>query len=255
MKLHTPRLVPGYSVCESRHDGYARDYSAIRALRQWQARGLRTGPKPWPSSRVGEAPAAKDARLAAPLVDVATRRRHCQTLVDNANAERLRREGRGLEVFRDPRTLAKFNKFDVVVRASDEERTTAEVIVIAWSWCRRERGIRVLCGLARAYLLRTRTPHNDRDVWLMALELAVPHGTLRAGVDRVVARQRHCPEDLIRAAAAVTFSEARLDSSLVSEVSALDALEPWWRSPTVLTARRRSRRSPSSRPRRRRRGG
>jgi hypothetical protein len=153
-------------------------------------------------------PAAKDARLAPALLDVATRRRLGRHLNDNANAERMRREGRGLGVFRDPRALAKFNKFDVLVRASDDERTTADVIVVTWSRCRRERGIRVYCGLARAYLLRERIPHNDRDVWLMALELAVPYGTLFAGVSRVVARQRHCPEDVIRAVAVTTFGVA-----------------------------------------------
>jgi hypothetical protein len=111
-----------------------------------------------------------------------------------------------LEVFRDPRTLAKFNNFDIAVRVGDDEHTTADVIVFTWSRCRRERGIRVLCGLARAYLLRTRTPHNDRDVWLMALELAVPQGALLAGVRGVLVRQRHCPEDVIRAAAALAFT-------------------------------------------------
>jgi hypothetical protein len=52
-----------------------------------------------------------------------TRRCHCEYLADNANAERLRLEGRGLEVFRDPRTLAKLNRFHVVVRTCDDERT------------------------------------------------------------------------------------------------------------------------------------
>lgn len=132
------------------------------------------------------------------MLDVDTRRRHCRHLMDIANAERMRREGCGLGVFRDPRILAKVNHFDVRVRSSDDESATAGVVLLTWSWCRRERGIRVFCGLARAYLLRERTPHNDLDVWLMALELAVPYGTLFAGVNRVVARQRHCPVDIIR---------------------------------------------------------
>ena len=138
------------------------------------------------------------AKVPPPLLDVAVRRHHCRLIVSTASAARMQEMGRGLGMFHDPRGLAKYNRFNLQVRCTDEERTTAETIILTWSWCRRERGIRVLCGLARAYLLRERIAHHDVDVWLMALEIAVPHGALLAGVDRIVARQRHCPEDIIR---------------------------------------------------------
>jgi hypothetical protein len=141
---------------------------------------------------------AHEARVLPPLLDAVVRRQHCRLIVGTASAARMLEKGSGLGMFHDPRGLAKYNGFNVRVRSNDEERTTAEAIVLTWSWCQRERGIRVQCGLARAYLLRERIAHHDVDVWLMALELAVPHGALFVGVDQIVARQRHCPEDIIR---------------------------------------------------------
>lgn len=137
-------------------------------------------------------------RRPPPLLDEATRCRHCRLLADTANAARMREEGRGLGMFHDPRGLAEYNDFEIYPQLGTDSRTTASCIFVTWHSCQRERGIRVLCGLARAYLLREQIPHNFVDVWLMALELAVPHGALRAGVDVVVARHQHCPEHIIR---------------------------------------------------------
>ena len=144
-------------------------------------------------------------RRPPPLLDEATRRRHCRFLADTANAARMREEGRGLGIFHDPRGLARFNDFPIFPQRDTDERTTASCIFVTWHSCQRERGIRVLCGLARAYLLREQIPHNFVDVWLMALELAVPHGALRAGVDVVVARHQHCPEHIIRSLVVPTY--------------------------------------------------
>lgn len=153
----------------------------------------------------GGAHDGQGTRRPSPLLDEATRRRHCRFLADTANAARMREEGRGLGMFHDPRGLAEYNDFEIYPQLGTDSRTSASCIFVTWHSCQRERGIRVLCGLARAYLLREQIPHNFVDVWLMALELAVPHGALRAGVDVVVARNRHCPEHIIRSLVVPTY--------------------------------------------------
>jgi hypothetical protein len=202
-----PRVGPGSCASEPRSEEAGRRGQLVSVTTKTEqcARDVCVLAGDPQATQSGSAQGTHGAKLRPPLLDEAARRQHCRLLADTANAARMREKGRGLGIFHDPRGLAKYNKFPIRVRCADDERTTAESIVLTWSWSRRERGIRVLCGLVRASLLREQIAHNDVDVWLMALELAVPHGALLAGVDRVVARQQHCPEDVIRSLVVPTY--------------------------------------------------
>jgi hypothetical protein len=196
-----PRVLPGASTAESslnETEPHGRSVEVPTKTEQRPADLSVVVARNTDATPRGSARCVRGARVLPPLLDVGVRRHYCRLIVSTASAARMQKKGHGLGMFHDPRGLAKYNGFKLWVRCTDEERTTAEAIILTWSWCRRERGIRVLCGLVRAYLLRERIAHHDIDVWLMALELAVPHGALLAGVDRIVARQRHCPEDIIR---------------------------------------------------------
>jgi hypothetical protein len=202
-----PRVVPGASAPDTAPEEPARCAQIARATPEIEQRTGVVVPFPR-KPRAAQQSDAHDAQRSTrppPRLDEATRRRHCRFLADTANAARMREEGRGLGMFHDPRGLAEYNDFEISPQLGSDSRTTASCIFVTWHSCQRERGIRVLCGLARAYLLREQIPHNFVDVWLMALELAVPHGALRAGVDVVVARHQHCPEHIIRSLVVPTY--------------------------------------------------
>jgi hypothetical protein len=202
-----PRVVPGASAPDKASEEAARrgQIAGVRPETDQRAGTVVAFPGNPRATQHGDVEGAQAVRRPPPLLDEATRRQHCCLLADTANAARMREEGRGLGIFHDPRGLAKYNNFQVCPQRDDDEPTTASCIFLTWHSCQRERGIRVLCGLARAYLLREQITHNFVDVWLMALELAVPHGALLAGVDRVVARHRHCPEHIIRSLVVPTY--------------------------------------------------
>lgn len=202
-----PRVVPGASAPDTAPDEAARrgQIAGVTPEREQRTCTVVAFPGKPRAAQDGDARDSHGTRRPPPVLDEATRRRHCRFLADTANAARMREEGRGLGIFHDPRGLAKYNNFPICPQRDADEHTTASCIFLTWHWCQRERGIRVLCGLARAYLLREQIPHNFVDVWLMALELAVPHGALVAGVDRVVVRHRHCPEHIIRSLVVPTY--------------------------------------------------
>jgi hypothetical protein len=64
----------------------------------------------------------------------------------------------------------------------------------------RERGLMVLCGIARLWLADVFGRHSSSDVVLLAAEIAAPAGfVLRRGVAPLLERQRHLPAWFLRA--------------------------------------------------------
>jgi hypothetical protein len=61
-----------------------------------------------------------------------------------------------------------------------------------------EVSLRTYCGLSRGYMRRRCIEHTWTDVWLFALDLAVPPAWHKLGPERLIRRQPHCPEDVIR---------------------------------------------------------
>jgi hypothetical protein len=55
-----------------------------------------------------------------------------------------------------------------------------------------------LRALVGAFLRRQRVAHNASDVRLVALDFAVPMEAGSVDPEEMVARQRHCPEAIIR---------------------------------------------------------
>lgn len=102
-------------------------------------------------------------------------------------------------MFDPPVELALGAGFEVAAkRGPTGDKPSATMVVYAWNRDRRRRGLRVYVGLARAFLLRLGVAHDWHDVWLLALELAVPHHMLGVGLERTLRSQRHCPEHVIR---------------------------------------------------------
>ncbi len=79
------------------------------------------------------------------------------------------------------------------------EREEPRALGYVWHPERRERGIRLYCGLSRAALRIECIPHTRRDVWRFALELALPDAMLCKDVEYLAARQPDCPVDVIAA--------------------------------------------------------
>jgi hypothetical protein len=101
----------------------------------------------------------------------------------------------------DPRDLAAgLNLKTAPFRAKGCGVELAGEGVVAFQWCadRRERGLRILHGIAHAELLREKWEHTEADVWLVTLEFAAPMHECRDLDTEEVAREAHAPADLVR---------------------------------------------------------
>lgn len=79
------------------------------------------------------------------------------------------------------------------------ESQVPKVIGYLWHPSKRERGIRIYCGLSRVALQIERLPHTWLDVWRLALELALPEAMLGSDVEYLATRQPNCSVDVIAA--------------------------------------------------------
>jgi hypothetical protein len=72
------------------------------------------------------------------------------------------------------------------------------VCFYVWHHDPRERGLRILCSLVRVLLRRERVAFNASDVWLLALDLAVPEELAFVVPDEMVDALEECPAEIIR---------------------------------------------------------
>ena len=112
----------------------------------------------------------------------------------------LRRQAVGAGLLSSPRIVAECLGIITVCVAHGEPipPATPDLCFYVWHHCPRERGLRILCSLARIFLWRERVAHNASDVWLLALDLAVPEELVHVEVEELIAALDACPEETIR---------------------------------------------------------
>jgi len=112
----------------------------------------------------------------------------------------LRQRGSVDRLFQHPRDWADLAGFDVTLTfaRTAEDLADPRTVFYIWHHDERERGIRVYCGLSRAFLNSLKIAHTAHDVWRFALDLALPMEARPNGVVRLSRAQPHCPVDVIQ---------------------------------------------------------
>ncbi len=119
-------------------------------------------------------------------------------------AEDLRERASIPRLFFEPDLWANQLDFEVMLvpdasEMSRLERQAPRTLGYVWHHERRERGIRLYCGVSRTALRIERISHTWLDVWRLALELALPAAMLGNDVEYLAARQPDCPVEVIAA--------------------------------------------------------
>lgn len=130
------------------------------------------------------------------------------TLVDGHTllclAEDLRERASIPRQFYEPHLWANQLGFEVMLvpdanEMARVERHAPRTLGYVWHHERRERGIRLYCGVSRVALQIECIPHTGLDVWRLALELALPAAMLSKDVEYLAGRQPDCPVAVIAA--------------------------------------------------------
>jgi hypothetical protein len=131
-----------------------------------------------------------DSRAPRPLLSGVERRRLVRL---------MRRKAADLGLYCNPKALARRLGFVCVYGSPDDERVdNPRILVYAWDKDERERGFRVFLLLVGALLRQLRVAHNASDVWLVAIDVAVPFEATAVDADEMILLQQHVPEDVIR---------------------------------------------------------